>query len=77
MIQMKIPVEIEKIIDFLNEVLYDCPINQIYDRIKEQLKAHINKGSSINLQFLGEPLLYWLNRNVLQFVFSAEKSLIP
>ena len=34
------PLEIEKIIDFLNEVLYDCPINQIYDRIKEQFKSH-------------------------------------
>ena len=32
--------EIEKIIDFLNEILYDCPINQIYDRIKEQFKSH-------------------------------------
>lgn len=32
--------EIERIIDFLNEVLYDCPINQIYDRIKEKMHSH-------------------------------------
>ena len=32
--------EIERIIDFLNEVLYDCPINQIYDHIKEKMHSH-------------------------------------
>lgn len=32
--------ELEKIIDFLNEVLYDCPISQIYERIKGQLRTH-------------------------------------
>lgn len=32
--------EIERIIDFLNEVLYDCPINQIYERIKEKMRSH-------------------------------------
>lgn len=29
--------EIEKVVNILNEILYDCPINQIYDRIKEKM----------------------------------------
>lgn len=32
--------EIERVVDVLNEMLFDCPINQIYDRIKEKMESH-------------------------------------
>ena len=31
--------EIERVVSFLNEILYDCPINQISDVIKEKLNT--------------------------------------
>lgn len=34
------PEEIEKVVNILNEMLYDCPINQIYDRIKEKMQSN-------------------------------------
>ena len=34
------PEEIEKVVNILNEMLYDCPINQIYDRIKEKVSTN-------------------------------------
>ena len=30
--------EIEKVVSFLNEILYDCPINMITEKIKEQMQ---------------------------------------